>query len=485
MKVYNTITGKKEKFETLEPGVVKMYVCGLTVQNYSHLGHVRGAINYDIVRRYLRYKGYKVKYIQNFTDINEKIVARAEEENMTPMNLANKYAEAYIEDLQNLNVEMPDEFCRVSENIDKIIEMIETLVERGYAYEANGNVYFSVESFDDYGKLSGRDINDMKAGSRVEVDEQKRHPLDFALWKKHEEDPTWDSPWGPGWPGWHIECSAMSMKYLGGAIDIHGGGTDLIFPHHENEIAQSEAYSGEKPFVKYWMHNGTVDLSGEKMSKSIGNTYRTRDLLEEYTSDQIRYYILTKHYRSPINFSLEELDNSIKSLNKLINTLNQINNVIQDTAYSGRNDFIQEDFIDILKSHRNDFEGAMDDDFNTARAIAVMHSFASKINSFINSPDFIPSDNNVYLLQEARNLFISLAEVLGLQLSSRKANISRESKLDEVMKILIEVREIARSNNNYELADKIRDDLNDVNIEIRDTPRGAEWNYTGDENNDN
>ncbi|MGM0414470.1 MAG: cysteine--tRNA ligase, partial [Bacillota bacterium] len=270
MKVYNTITGQKEEFITQEPGEVKMYVCGLTVQNYSHIGHIRGAINYDVIRRYLRHKGYDVSYIQNFTDINEKIVKRAEEEGLAPMELADKYSKAYINDLKNLNVEMPDEFCRVSENIDKIIEIIETLISKGHAYESGGNVYFSVESFDDYGKLSGRNIDEMEAGSRIDVDENKRHPMDFALWKKYEEDPTWDSPWGKGWPGWHIECSAMSMKYLGGSIDIHGGGTDLVFPHHENEIAQSEAYSGEKPFVKYWLHNGTVDMSGEKMSKSIG-----------------------------------------------------------------------------------------------------------------------------------------------------------------------------------------------------------------------
>jgi len=484
LKVYNTITGQKEEFTTQEPGEVKMYVCGLTVQNYSHIGHVRGAINYDVIRRYLRHKGYDVSYIQNFTDINEKIVKRAEEEEMAPMELADKYSKAYINDLKNLNVEMPDEFCRVSDNVNKIIEMIETLIAKGHAYESEGNVYFSVESFDDYGKLSGRNIDEMEAGSRVDVDQNKKHPMDFALWKKYEDEPNWDSPWGKGWPGWHIECSAMSMKYLGGAIDIHGGGTDLVFPHHENEIAQSEAYSGEKPFVKYWLHNGTVDMSGEKMSKSIGNTYWTKDLIEDFSSDQIRYYILTKHYRSPINFSIEELKNSSKSLKKLISTLSQLDKVIDNYKKNRDNDFIQEDFIDVIKSHRTEFEEAMDDDFNTAKAISVLHSLSKEINSFINSPEFKPNDNNIFILKEARRLFRTFADILGLELEPDLSGFEDREKFGKIMDILIEAREKARDNNYYELADKIRDDLDKINIRLKDTPRGTVWEYTGDESND-
>lgn len=484
MKVYNTITGQKEELKTQEPGEVKMYVCGLTVQNYSHIGHVRGAINYDVIKRYLKHKGYDVSYIQNFTDINEKIVKRAEEEGIAPMELANKYSKAYINDLKRLNVEMPDEFCRVSENIDKIIEIIDTLISKGHAYESEGNVYFSVESFDDYGKLSGRNIDEMEAGSRVDVDENKKHPMDFALWKKYEDDPTWDSPWGKGWPGWHIECSAMSMKYLGGSIDIHGGGTDLVFPHHENEIAQSEAYSGEKPFVKYWLHNGTVDMSGEKMSKSIGNTYWTKDLLEEFSSDEIRYYILTKHYRSPINFSIGELKNSIKSLKKLISTLSQLDKVIDNYKKNRDNDFIQEDFIDIIKNHRTEFEEAMDDDFNTAKAISVLHSLSKEINSFINSPEFKPNDNNIFILKEARRLFSAFADILGLELEPNLAGFEDREKFSKIMKILIDAREKARDNSYYDLADKIRDDLDKINIRLKDTPRGTTWEYIGDECDD-
>jgi len=483
MKVYNSLTGKKEKFVPHVQGEVRMYVCGLTVQNYSHLGHVRGAINYDVIRRYLRYKGYQVKYIQNFTDINEKIVARAEEEGQKPMELANKYAEAYIEDLKNLNVEMPDYFCRVSDNIPEIIEMIETLIERGHAYEAEGSVYFSVESFEDYGKLSGRKLEEMEAGSRVEVDASKRHPLDFALWKSYEEEPSWDSPWGRGWPGWHIECSAMSLKYLDGKLDIHGGGTDLVFPHHENEIAQSEAYTGESPFVKYWLHNGTVDMSGEKMSKSTGNFYTTRELLEEFSANEIRYYILTKHYRSPIDFSFEELKNSRKSLKKLLNTTEQLDNLLEKSEEIDQDDrlFLQEEFVDKLKAHRQEFGEAMDDDFNTARGMAVIHNLAGDINSFINSEDFELGRNTRQLLREARKLLEKLAEIMGLKLEVVGPELE-SGKFAELVDYVVKLREEAREEKNFELADRIRDDLEQLGIEIKDTPRGPEWKLRRSDN---
>ncbi len=483
MKVYNSLTGKKEKFVPHVKDEVRMYVCGLTVQNYSHLGHVRGAINYDVIRRYLRYKGYQVKYIQNFTDINEKIVARAEEEGLKPMELANKYAEAYIDDLKNLNVEMPDYFCRVSDNIPEIIEMIETLVERGHAYEAEGSVYFSVESFEDYGMLSGRKLEEMEAGSRVEVDASKRHPLDFALWKSYEEKPNWESPWGPGWPGWHIECSAMSLKYLDGKLDIHGGGTDLIFPHHENEIAQSEAYTGESPFVKYWLHNGTVDMSGEKMSKSTGNFYTTRELLEEFSANEIRYYILTKHYRSPIDFSFEELKNSRKSLKKLLNTAEELDNLLDKNEEIDQDDrlFLQEEFVDKLKAHRQEFGEAMDDDFNTARGMAVIHNLASDINSFINSEDFELGRNTRQLLREARKLLGKLAEIMGLKLEVAGPELE-SGKFAELVDYVVKLREEAREEKNFELADRIRDDLQKMGIEIKDTPRGPEWKLRSSDN---
>ncbi|MGM0548877.1 MAG: cysteine--tRNA ligase, partial [Bacillota bacterium] len=307
IKVYNTLTGEKEEFKPVEKDKVKMYVCGLTVQNYSHIGHIRSVINYDVIRRFLEYLGYQVDYISNFTDINEKIVQRAAEEDLKPAALANKYANAFLEDLREFNVKPADKYLRVSENVAEIIEMVKTLIEKGYAYEVNGNVYFSVESFADYGKLSGRNLDEMQAGARIAVNKEKRNPLDFGLWKKVESETGWDSPWGEGWPGWHIECSAMSMKRLGSTFDIHGGGVDLIFPHHENEIAQSEAYSDQK-FVNYWLHNGTVNLSGEKMSKSQGNFFTSREVLKEFSAEVVRYFLLTRHYRSPIDFSYEKLE---------------------------------------------------------------------------------------------------------------------------------------------------------------------------------
>src|SRR6056297_1615678 len=338
LKVYNTLSREKEVFEPVKEGLVNMYVCGLTVQNYSHIGHIRSAINYDVIRRYLEYRGYDVTYVQNFTDINEKIIARAEEEGLKPLELAEKYTKAYLDDISQLNIKDADYYCNATDHISDILDMVKTLIDKGYAYEANGSVYYSVEKFKDYGKLSGRNISGMKAGSRVEISDEKKDPMDFAIWKNVEDEEIyWESPWGKGWPGWHIECSAMSMKYLGDSFDIHGGGTDLIFPHHENEIAQSEAYSGEKPFVKYWLHNGTVNLKGEKMSKSLGNFFTTRELLEKFQPDSLKYFLLTKHYHNPIDFSLEEIENTGKSLNKLLDTAGHLKNLLKKDIENDRN----------------------------------------------------------------------------------------------------------------------------------------------------
>ena len=476
MKLYNSLSGKKEEFEPESPGRVNMYVCGLTVQNYSHIGHVRGAVNYDVIRRYLEYRGYRVNYIQNFTDINEKIVERAEEEGLTPEKLANKYARAYREELRKLNIKMPDRFCRVSDNIPEIIEMIEVLLEKGYAYEKEGNVYFSVEEFEDYGKLSGRSLDEMEAGARVEIDEKKKHPEDFALWKRREEDPSWDSPWGQGWPGWHIECSVMSLKYLNGSIDIHGGGTDLVFPHHENEIAQSEAYTDKKPFVKYWLHNGTVDLGGEKMSKSEGNVYETRELLERFSSDELRYFILNKHYRSPIDFSLEEIEDSARSLQRLINTaahLRRLKKVLEVTNEEDEVDHVS--FREELEDLKEEFVEVMDDDFNTARGIAVLHEIASTINRHTSELEREVEEETYSVLEDASDIFFELNEVMGFELSAAEAGVEGENKFQEMLEYLLELREDARRQENYQLADRIRDDLEEMGIEIKDTPRGPEW----------
>ncbi|MDZ7671450.1 MAG: cysteine--tRNA ligase [Halanaerobiales bacterium] len=475
LKVYNTLNREKEKFETVDEGKVRMYVCGLTVQNYSHLGHVRGAINYDVIRRYLEYKGYEVTYISNFTDVNEKIIARAELEDMKPEALAEKYSKAFLEDLKNLNIIKADAYCKATENIDTIQEMVKTLIEKEYAYIADGNVYFSVEEFEDYGKLSGRKLDEMIAGTRKKVESDKRNPLDFALWKKIDdpEVKAWDSPWGRGWPGWHIECSAMSLKKLGKSFDIHGGGTDLIFPHHENEIAQSEAYSGVKPFVKYWLHNGTVNMSGDKMSKSLGNFYTTKDLLEEYTADQLRYFIITKHYRSPIEYNEEEIESTNKSLEKLVNTKKIMENILSTETENNSNEF-KSNLLEEVKELKEDFLSAMDDDFNTALASGVLHEIATKINKTINDSGFILTGDVYKQLNKVNDIFNELINILGLKLDGYDSGIKSE-KFNELVNYVLNLREEARSNKNWELADKIRDDLLDMGIEVNDTPRGTEW----------
>ena len=475
LKVYNTLTRKKEEFIPVEDNKVKMYVCGLTVQNYSHLGHMRGVINYDVIRNYLEYKGYEVQYISNFTDINEKIIARAELEDMQPMALAYKYSQAFLEDLENLNIKKADKYCKATDNIDQIQEMVQTLIDKGYAYETDGNVYFSVEEFEDYGKLSGRKLEEMIAGTRKKVESDKKNPLDFALWKK-VDDPdvmAWDSPWGKGWPGWHIECSAMSIRELGNTFDIHGGGTDLIFPHHENEIAQAEAYSGVKPFVKYWMHNGTVNMSGDKMSKSLGNFYTTRELLEKYTADQLRYFILTKHYRSPIEYNDEEIENTNKSLERLVNTKNTLENILKG-KYEFEEGKDESDILKIVKQKQKEFYEAMDDDFNTALASGAINEIATEINKVINASDFSLTKQLFQDLKEVYNIYIELTEMFGLTLEGSEQEVESD-KFNELVEYILQLREDARENQNYELADKIRDDLADMGIKVNDTPRGTEW----------
>jgi cysteinyl-tRNA synthetase len=486
LKVYNTLTGEKEEFISIEEGKVGMYVCGLTVQNYSHIGHTRSAINYDVIKRYLEYKGYDVLHIQNFTDVNEKIVARAKEENMQPFELAEKYTKAYMEDIDNLNIKKADIYPRATDNINEIIEMVHILIDKSYAYEINGDVYFSIEKFLDYGKLSGRNIEQMQAGARIEINEDKRHPMDFALWKRVDNEVEgWDSPWGKGWPGWHIECSAMSIKYLGNSFDIHGGGTDLIFPHHENEIAQSEAYSGVKPFVKYWLHNGSVNFKGEKMSKSLGNFYTTREILKKFSADEIRYFLLTKHYHNPIDFSIEEMEKSRVSLRRLINTSSKMEQLLRKESSENVNkDFSHDDFIDKLRERRIEFEEAMDDDFNSALAIGVLHELARDINFLINNRSFVLDETNKKLIKEAYNLYHKLAQVFGLTLE--KIDKSKENLpiFNDIIDFILKLREEARREKNWQLADQIRNGLAKLGVELKDTPHGVEWEFEGKKEND-
>ncbi|MFW5885547.1 MAG: cysteine--tRNA ligase [Halanaerobium sp.] len=474
LEVYNTLTGEKEKFETVEAGRVKMYVCGLTVQNYSHIGHIRSAINYDVIRRFLEYLGYEVDYISNFTDINEKIVKRAEEEGLTPSELADKYANAFLEDIREFNIKPADKYLRVSENVDEIIEMVKTLIDKDYAYEVNGNVYFSVESFEDYGKLSGRSLDQMQAGARIAVNEEKRNPLDFGLWKKVEPGEGWDSPWGEGWPGWHIECSAMSMKRLGATFDIHGGGVDLIFPHHENEIAQSEAYSGQK-FVNYWLHNGTVNLSGEKMSKSQGNFFTSREVLKEFPAQVVRYFLLSRHYRSPIDFSYEKLEEAEVSLERIKNTRSQLGRVLSMDINSAAETEENEAFFAEIVEKKENFTAALNDDFNTAEAIGVLHDLVGEINTYLNQKDFTLNEKNFAVLEETEEIFLELAEILGLEFELNSAAEAEDDLVVPLVEFLIELREQARENKNWKKADLIRDRLKDIGIEVIDTAHGTEW----------
>ena len=483
LRVYNTLTKEKEEFKTIKENRVMMYVCGLTVQNYSHLGHIRSAVNYDVIRRYLEYKNYDVTYVQNFTDINEKIVARAKEEGMSTAELAEKYTGSYLDDIERLNVRKASQYVKATENIDVIIDMIEKLVDRGYAYEAGGNVYFSVDKFEGYGKLSGRNLEDMQAGSRIEVVEEKQNPMDFALWKKGPEgEKEWDSPWGLGWPGWHIECSAMATKYLGESFDIHGGGSDLIFPHHENEIAQSEACTGKEPFAKYWLHNGSVNLKGEKMSKSLGNFFTTRELLKKFTGTEIRYFLLTKHYRSPIDFSIEEVENSKTSLKRIINTINNLERFMDSEIEKGgqKIEVDEGEFADLSAARKKAFEESMDDDFNTARAIGILHELVRDINKLINDQGFFLTEKGLLIIKGTYSLLNGFMDILGLDLSNNQENNADAETIDKLMTLMLDVRGEARSSKNWELADMIRDGLNDLGFVIKDTPQGVVWERESD-----
>ena len=485
IKVYNTLKGRKEEFIPHEKDTVKMYICGLTVQNYSHVGHIRSAVCYDVIRRYLEYKGYDVNFVINFTDINEKIVRRAKEEELTPRELADKYTKAYIEDIEALNIKRADAYCTATANLDKMIEMVEELIERGYAYEVNGNVYFSVQDFPDYGKLSGRKLDEMEAGARIGVNEEKKHPMDFALWKKVEDQqPAWDSPWSKGWPGWHIECSAMSMKLLGEKIDIHGGGTDLIFPHHENEIAQSEACTGQEPFAKYWLHNGTVNIKGEKMSKSLGNFFTTKELLKKFKADEIRYFLLSKHYHSPLSFDLEEIENNAQSYNKIINTRSDLENILNQVPKKIDDSFSFQKYFDMIKNLKQEFQQAMDDDFNTAQAIGVIHQLIGEVNSLINSSDFNLSEESSFVLKKAYDLLNEMLTVLGFAVVDKQESSKQNDQVyNQIVDYVLKLREQAREDKNFDLADKIRDDLSEMGFKIKDTAHGPVWSLKSGEEN--
>lgn len=464
LQVYNTLTRNKEKFKPINEGQVRMYVCGPTTYNYIHLGNARPIVVFDTVRRYLQYLGYKVTYVQNFTDVDDKIINRAQEEKSEPLALAAKYIDEYFKDADKLNVKRADVHPKVSEHITEIINFVKGLEEKGIAYEIDGDVYFSVRKFDEYGKLSGRSVDDLLSGARIEVDTRKKDPLDFALWKKSKDGELgWSSPWGQGRPGWHIECSAMSCRYLGEEFDIHGGGSDLIFPHHENEIAQSESLV-EKPMSKYWLHNGFITVNHEKMSKSLGNFFLLRDIFDKFNPMVVRFFLLSTHYRSPIDFDDERLKVAQKGLERLKNAYSQVEYGLKNAGTSENG----EQLIQATKNAQEQFVKAMDDDFNTALAIASLFDLARDINIYFREKE---QDKNALI--EAKKVFDDLLEVIGIELRAEQGESSQ--LIEGLMELVIEIRQSARKNKDFATADLIRDKLKELGVVLEDTPQGAKW----------
>lgn len=464
MKLYNTLTRKKEEFVPLVPGEVKMYVCGPTVYNFFHIGNGRTFIVFDTIRRYLEYRGYKVRFIQNFTDIDDRMIKRANEENITVKEVGDKYIKEYYTDADALNIERATVNPRATEYIDDIIEFVSALIEKGYAYEVDGDVYFRTKKFKDYGKLSGKNLEELQVGAsqRVSLDERKEDPMDFAIWKAQKPgEPAWKCPWGMGRPGWHIECSCMAKKLLGDTIDIHAGGMDLEFPHHENEIAQSESLTG-KTFANYWLHSAYIMVDKQKMSKSLNNFFTARDVLKEYDSDVIRFFMLSAHYGVQINFSKELLDSAKASVERLYNTIGNLENLIDEASREKMNEE-EKEYINSLNKYREKYIQKMDDDFNTADAITVLFELSKDLNTNLN----INSSKEV--LSKALEVLRELGAPLGILQKSTKGS------LEDEVETLIEARQKARKERDFAMADKIRDDLKARGIILEDTPQGVRW----------
>ena len=462
MRLYNSLTRQKEEFVPIVPGEVRMYVCGPTVYNYFHIGNGRTFIIFDTIRRYLEYRGFKVKFIQNFTDIDDKMINKANAEGITVKELGDKFIEEYYKDADGLQVKRATINPRATEYIQEVIDFVKELIDKGFAYEVNGDVYFSTKNFENYGKLCGQNLEDLQAGARISVDERKKDAMDFAVWKSQKPgEPAWESPWGPGRPGWHIECSCMAKKLLGDTIDIHGGGMDLKFPHHENEIAQSEAVTGEK-FANYLMHAAFVNVDNKKMSKSENNFVTARDALKKYSSDVIRILMLSGHYRTQINFSTELLDSAKASVDRLYNCINNLENLINEVSRKEANDS-EKAYLKSLDKHREKFIEKMDDDFNTADGITVLFDLVKDINNNVNI------DSSVELCEGALSLIRELGSPLGI------LQKTEEKSLEAEIQELIDKRQEARKNKDFALADKIRDDLKARNIVLEDTPQGVRW----------
>lgn len=461
MKIYNTLSKKKEELIPIDENEVKIYVCGPTVYNYFHIGNARPFVVFDTLRKYLEYRGKKVRFVQNFTDVDDKIINKAKEDGVSPGEVSERYIDEYFKDAAALNVEKATVHPKVTDNMDDIIKFVSGLVEKGHAYVSEGDVYFSTRSFAGYGKLSKQNIEDLESGARIEVGEKKKDPLDFALWKARKDDDeiAWDSPWGMGRPGWHIECSVMSTKYLGETIDIHAGGQDLTFPHHENEIAQTEAATG-KPFANYWMHNGYITIDNEKMSKSKGNFFTVRDILQHYDGEVIRFFLLSGHYRNPINFSDELMEQAKNSLLRMQNAKSTLLHLIENGEGAMTEE--EKERLKTLQVYRHKFIVAMDDDLNTADAISAVFELIKQTNSYVKdgcSKEFA---------EESLSLLNELTHVLGL-LQEKK-----ENEVDEELELLIQERQTARANKDFKRADEIRDLLKARGIILKDTPQGVQ-----------
>lgn len=473
LKVYNTLTRQKEEFASIREKAVDIYVCGVTPYNHPHIGNARPFVTWDVIRRYLEYLHYDVTHVQNFTDVDDKIINKANEQKRSWDQVAGEYIQAYFAVMDKLNVRRAHVYPRVSTHMKEIIDMVKTLIDKGFAYEVDGDVYYRIEKFADYGKLSGRTLEDMQAGARVDVDTRKENPMDFALWKTAKPgEPSWVSPWGNGRPGWHIECSAMSYKYLGPSFDFHGGGSDLIFPHHENEIAQSEACTGCKPFVKYWLHNGFITVNEEKMSKSLGNFFLVLDILEHFPAEVLRFFILSTHYRSPLDFSDERLRESQKSLERLVVAKANLHEMqVKECGHlSGQ----APEYKIMLDNLLQEFTAAMDDDFNTALAISHMFTLAREINKYKQEYESCIDGKIVDLFSKTWQVMTGIIGVL----EEQEIQVTNEGDaliLGNVMETMIAMRAQAKADKNYAQADAIRNALQAAGVVLEDTRDGVRW----------
>ena len=477
IKVYNTLKREKQIFKPIEEGKVKIYVCGVTPYNHPHIGNARPAVTWDIIRRYLEYIGYHVDFIQNFTDVDDKIINKANAEKSDWKTVSTRYIDAYFKVMDALHIRRADIYPYVSKHMGDIIDMVKTLIEKGHAYVLGNDVYYDISTFKDYCKLSGRKVEDMLAGARVMVNTAKRNPGDFALWKGAKPgEPFWESPWGNGRPGWHIECSVMSTHYLGATFDFHGGGSDLIFPHHENEIAQSEGATGQK-FVKYWLHNGFITINSEKMSKSLNNFFLVKDVLEKYSGDALRYFLLSTHYRSPLDFSDERLEEAEKNMSKLKDVIARIKEMEKEEGKVETNESVS------LKKAAartiEEFRQAMNDDFNTGLATGVLFDFVKDINIYYNAINSgVAIDKEAVI--EAKETFKTILDILGILESEWNTQESYAgSDYDSLMEMILSVRETARKEKQYKLADEIRDKLAELGIIVEDSATGARWKKRG------